>query len=53
MRETTEAIVGGAVTGTPAAPTSLLLDRFDDESGLQYVGRTTTLTRTASRSPGC
>lgn len=47
MRETAEAIVG-AVTGTLAAPTSLLLGRFDDSGRLQYVGRTSTLAQTAS-----
>ncbi|MFF0087766.1 hypothetical protein ACFYR1_50400 [Streptomyces canus] len=48
MRETTEAIVG-AVTGSLTAPRSLLLGRYDD-GRLQYTGRTTTLTRTASAS---
>ncbi|GAB2768512.1 hypothetical protein [Streptomyces bullii] len=47
MREPTYAIVG-AVTGTLAAPTSLLLGRFDDSGRLQYAGRTTTLAQTAS-----
>ncbi|WP_329235625.1 hypothetical protein [Streptomyces canus] len=46
MRETTEAIVG-AVTGSLTAPRGLLLGRYDD-GRLQYTGRTTTLTRTAS-----
>ncbi|GGW85793.1 hypothetical protein AB0E64_38425 [Streptomyces caelestis] len=47
MRETTEAIVG-AVTGALAAPRSLLLGRYDERGRLQYTGRTTTLTQTAS-----
>ncbi|WP_329438198.1 ATP-dependent DNA ligase [Streptomyces canus] len=46
VRETTEAIVG-AVTGSLTAPRGLLLGRYDD-GRLQYTGRTTTLTRTAS-----
>jgi hypothetical protein len=49
VRETTEAIVG-AVTGTLAAPTSLLLGRFDDSGRLQYASRTTALTQTASHT---
>ncbi|MFF7549608.1 hypothetical protein ACFZCU_39130 [Streptomyces canus] len=44
--ETTEAIVG-AVTGPLTAPRGLLLGRYDD-GRLQYTGRATTLTRTAS-----
>ncbi|WP_237523007.1 hypothetical protein [Streptomyces sp. SID1328] len=36
-----------AVTGSLAAPRTLLLGRFDDEGRLQYVGRTT-LARKAS-----
>ncbi|MFE6946038.1 ATP-dependent DNA ligase [Streptomyces chartreusis] len=47
VRETSEAIVG-AVTGPPAAPRTLLLGRYDDRGRLQYVGRTTSLARTAS-----
>ncbi|MGW4599234.1 ATP-dependent DNA ligase [Streptomyces sp. NPDC004457] len=46
VRETSEAIVG-AVTGSPTAPRTLLLGRYDDEGRLQYVGRTTTLARQA------
>ncbi|MFD6297227.1 ATP-dependent DNA ligase [Streptomyces sp. NPDC060235] len=46
-RETTEAVVG-AVTGTLAAPRTLLLARYDTSGSLQYVGRTTTLTAAAS-----
>ncbi|MFJ8802771.1 ATP-dependent DNA ligase [Streptomyces sp. NPDC102487] len=48
-RETTEAIVG-AVTGTLAAPRTLLLARYDTEWDLQYVGRTTTLTAAACKT---
>ncbi|WP_371580445.1 hypothetical protein [Streptomyces sp. NBC_01314] len=47
MRETTEVIVG-AVTGSVAAPSSLLLGRFDNDGRLQYVGRTTTLAQPVS-----
>ncbi|MFF0000588.1 hypothetical protein [Streptomyces avermitilis] len=46
VRETSEAIVG-AVTASPAAPRTLLLGRYDGQGRLQYVGRTTTLARTA------
>lgn len=49
VRETTEAIVG-AVTGSLAAPSSLLLGRYDDHGRLQYTGRTTTLAQAASSS---
>ncbi|MFJ1796823.1 ATP-dependent DNA ligase [Kitasatospora griseola] len=42
VRITTEAVVG-AVTGTPAAPSALLLGRWDQDGQLRYVGRTTTL----------
>ncbi|MFJ8510791.1 ATP-dependent DNA ligase [Streptomyces avermitilis] len=49
VRETSEAIVG-AVTGTLAAPRSLLLGRYDTDGRLQYTGRTTTLTQTAGRA---
>jgi hypothetical protein len=37
-----EAIVG-AVTGSPRAPTTALLGRYDDSGHLQYTDRTTTL----------
>jgi hypothetical protein len=40
VRETSEAIVG-AVTGSPTAPRTLLLGRYDDQGRLQYVGRRT------------
>ncbi|MET8292191.1 ATP-dependent DNA ligase [Streptomyces sp. NPDC005132] len=46
VRETTEAIVG-AIAGAPSAPRTLLLGRYDDHERLQYIGRTTTLPRTA------
>ncbi|MFI8308071.1 ATP-dependent DNA ligase [Streptomyces sp. NPDC085927] len=46
VRETSEAIVG-AVTGPLGAPRTLLLGRYDTDGRLQYVGRTTTLARTA------
>ncbi|MEU3620026.1 ATP-dependent DNA ligase [Streptomyces sp. NPDC006872] len=46
VRETSEAIVG-AVTGSLGAPRTLLLGRYGTEGRLQYVGRTTTLARTA------
>ncbi|MFG2466117.1 ATP-dependent DNA ligase [Streptomyces canus] len=45
--ETTEAIVG-AVTGSPVAPHTLLLGRYDDDGQLRYTGRTTNLTQAAS-----
>ncbi|MDQ0595982.1 ATP-dependent DNA ligase [Streptomyces canus] len=41
-RQTTEAIVG-AVTGSPHAPTTALLARYDNSGRLRYIGRTTTL----------
>ncbi|WP_369265757.1 hypothetical protein [Streptomyces sp. R35] len=44
--ETSEANVG-AVTGSPAAPRTLLLGRYDDGGRLQCVGRTTALARAA------
>ncbi|MFE9446340.1 hypothetical protein ACFYO2_47360 [Streptomyces sp. NPDC006602] len=47
VRETQEAIVG-AITGSLAAPRSLLLGRLDARGHLQYTGRTTTLARPAS-----
>ncbi|MFD3621844.1 ATP-dependent DNA ligase [Streptomyces sp. NPDC058676] len=46
VRETSEAIVG-AVTGSLAAPGTLLLGRYDAEGRFQYVGRTTTLAQAA------
>ncbi|MFH8939472.1 ATP-dependent DNA ligase [Streptomyces griseosporeus] len=46
VRETTEAVVG-AVTGTLAAPRTLLLGRYDTAGRLAYIGRTTTLARSA------
>ena len=53
MRVTTEAVIG-AVTGSLAAPRTLLLllllGRYDPAGRLQYVGRSTTLSRTAGRA---
>ncbi|MFF6981299.1 hypothetical protein ACFZAV_27210 [Streptomyces sp. NPDC008343] len=46
MRESQDGIVG-AVTGSLAAPRSLLLGRFDTDGPLQYTGRGTTLTQAA------
>ncbi|MFJ6509310.1 ATP-dependent DNA ligase [Streptomyces sp. NPDC091879] len=48
-RETTEAILG-AITGTLAAPRTVLLARYDTSGNLQYVGRTTTLAAATSAS---
>ncbi|MFB8247328.1 ATP-dependent DNA ligase [Streptomyces sp. NPDC055952] len=49
IRFTTEAIVG-AVTGTPAAPRTVLLGRYDHAGHLQYTGRSTTLSPAVSRT---
>ncbi|MEU9356242.1 ATP-dependent DNA ligase [Streptomyces griseoloalbus] len=49
VRVTTEAVVG-AVTGTLAAPRTLLLGRYDAAGRLQYVGRSTTLSQAAGRA---
>lgn len=49
MRVTTEAVVG-AVTGTLAAPRTLLLGRYDAAGRLQYAGRSTTLSQAAGRA---
>ncbi|MGW7260631.1 ATP-dependent DNA ligase [Streptomyces sp. NPDC054834] len=46
VRETSEAIVG-AITGSLAAPRTLLLGRYDTEGRFQYLGRTTTLAQAA------
>jgi ATP-dependent DNA ligase len=51
VRVTTEAIVG-AVTGSPTAPRTVLLGRYDHAGHLQYTGRSTTLTQAASRTLG-
>jgi ATP-dependent DNA ligase len=48
-RVTTEAVIG-AVTGPLAAPRTLLLGRYDPAGRLQYVGRSTTLSRAAGRA---
>ncbi|MFE7935531.1 ATP-dependent DNA ligase [Streptomyces sp. NPDC057456] len=42
VRVTTEAVIG-AVTGSLAAPRTLLLGRYDRAGRLRYVGRSTTL----------
>ncbi|WP_405623795.1 ATP-dependent DNA ligase [Streptomyces sp. NBC_00076] len=49
VRVTTEAVIG-AVTGSRAAPRTLLLGRYDAAGRLQYVGRSTTLSRAAGRA---
>ncbi|WP_241194174.1 ATP-dependent DNA ligase [Streptomyces sp. SID10115] len=49
VRVTTEALIG-AVTGSLAAPRTLLLGRYDPAGRLQYVGRSTTLSRAAGRA---
>ncbi|MGW7046376.1 hypothetical protein ACWGDT_27550 [Streptomyces avermitilis] len=43
VRETSESIVG-AVTGTPTAPRSPLLGRYDTDGRLQCTGHTTAQT---------
>ncbi|WP_217236262.1 ATP-dependent DNA ligase [Streptomyces sp. AC555_RSS877] len=50
-RHTDEAIVG-AVTGTLAAPRSLLLGRYDADGRLRYAGRTVTLAAAVGRTVG-
>ncbi|MCK8438537.1 hypothetical protein G3I77_37770 [Streptomyces sp. D2-8] len=49
VRVTTEAVIG-AVTGSLATPRTLLLGRYDPAGRLQYVGRSTTLSRAAGRA---
>ncbi|MGW0469208.1 hypothetical protein ACWDX6_28720 [Streptomyces sp. NPDC003027] len=49
VRATTEALVG-AVTGSLAAPRTVLLGRHDGAGRLRYVGRTTTLSQAAGRA---
>ncbi|MFE7654730.1 hypothetical protein ACFU6M_17820 [Streptomyces bottropensis] len=49
MRVTTEAVIGG-VTGSLAAPRTLLLGRYDPAGRLRYVGRSTTLSGAAGRA---
>ncbi|MFF5442216.1 ATP-dependent DNA ligase [Streptomyces achromogenes] len=49
VRATTEAVVG-AVTGSLAAPRTVLLDRYDAAGRLQYTGRSTTLSQAAGRA---
>ncbi|MDX2591416.1 ATP-dependent DNA ligase [Streptomyces sp. WI03-4A] len=47
--ETEDAIVG-AFTGSPAAPRTLLLGRYDTDGHPRYIGRGTTLPQTAGRA---
>jgi ATP-dependent DNA ligase len=49
VRVTTEAVVG-AVTGSLAAPRTVLLGRYDRAGSLQYTGRSTTLSQDAGRA---
>ncbi|MGW2952817.1 ATP-dependent DNA ligase [Streptomyces eurythermus] len=49
VRATTEAVVG-AVTGSLAAPRTVLLGRYDAAGRLQYTGRTTTLSQAVGRT---
>ncbi|MEU3862636.1 hypothetical protein AB0F03_35865 [Streptomyces sp. NPDC028722] len=49
MRVTTEAIAG-AVTGSLAAPRTVLLGRQDAAGRLQYTGRSTTLSQATGRA---
>ncbi|MGV9567887.1 hypothetical protein [Streptomyces sp. NPDC003480] len=49
MRATTET-VSDAVTGSLAAPRTVLLGRYDAAGRLQYTGRSTTLSQAASRA---
>ncbi|MFF3257757.1 ATP-dependent DNA ligase [Streptomyces sp. NPDC002932] len=48
-RASTEAVVG-AVSGSLASPATLLLGRLDATGALQYVGRTSVLSRQAGRA---
>ncbi|MFJ4541931.1 hypothetical protein ACIP39_39065 [Streptomyces tibetensis] len=49
MRVTTEAVIG-AVTGSLAAPRTLLLGRYDRAGRLRYVGRSATLSGAVGRA---
>ncbi|MEV4339008.1 ATP-dependent DNA ligase [Streptomyces sp. NPDC049590] len=49
VRATTEAVVG-AVTGSLAAPRTVLFGRYDAAGRLQYTGRSTTLSQAAGRA---
>lgn len=49
VRETEDGIVG-AFTGSPAAPRTLQLGRYDADGRLQCVGLSTTLPQTAGRA---
>ncbi|MFF8287400.1 ATP-dependent DNA ligase [Streptomyces albus] len=48
-RHTEDAIVG-AFTGSPAAPRTLLLGRYDTDGHLRYIGRSTTLPQASGRA---
>ncbi|MFF2631149.1 hypothetical protein ACFVUN_35960 [Kitasatospora griseola] len=50
VRTTTEAVVG-AVTGTPAAPDTVLLGRWNRDGQLRHVGRTATPNPVPARYP--
>jgi ATP-dependent DNA ligase len=50
-RHTEDAIVG-ACTGSPAAPRTLLLGRYDTDGHLRYAGRSTTFPQAAGRAVG-
>ncbi|WP_225840561.1 ATP-dependent DNA ligase [Streptomyces sp. NK08204] len=49
VRVTTEAVIG-AVTGSLAAPQTVLLGRYNTAGRLQHTGRSTTLSQTDSRA---
>ncbi|MGX1127915.1 ATP-dependent DNA ligase [Streptomyces glaucescens] len=49
VRVTTEAVIG-AVTGSLAAPRTVVLGRYGTDGLLQYVGRSTTLSQAAARA---
>jgi ATP-dependent DNA ligase len=48
-RQSTEAVIG-AVSGSLATPTAVLLGRLDQTGQLQFAGRTTVLTRSLAQS---
>ncbi|MGW0769259.1 hypothetical protein [Streptomyces sp. NPDC002676] len=49
VRFTTEAVIG-AVTGSLAAPRTVLLGRYDTAGRRQYIGRSTALSQAAGRA---
>lgn len=49
VRDTEDALVG-AFTGSPAAPRTLLLGRYDSTGRLRYIGRSAVLPAAAARS---